>query len=104
MEYILNENEDFKDFVNRALRGCVVDDLLRMLIFILEIVATEKIIVKCSISIVENADYVTMEIGHQGNALKKNILDIIDDQVDYIYYSEKNKKQYVLKIRKTYIS
>ncbi len=101
MIYTLTENEDYKDFVNRALKGLVVDDLLSIFVFVLEVVATEKTVVECSMSVDKKAEEISVEIVHHGNAIKKNILDIIDDQVDYIHYSNQSKDSHRLKVRKT---
>jgi len=86
MDYLLNKDEDYRDFTNRALKGQIDDKKLQLFIILLEIIVTEIGTAAYSIVITVKPKEITIHIIHQGNAIKNNILAIIDDQVDYLHY------------------
>ncbi len=100
MDYTLNEKEDYREFINRALSGKIDQDKLQLFTFLLEIIVTEIGVATYFISLSENTEEVAISIVHHGNAIKKNIIDIIYDQVDYLHYRHYSKDSHTLKIRK----
>lgn len=100
MDYTLNANEDFKDFIHRTLQGKIDQDKLQMFIFLMEMIVTEMGSSAYSVTLHVEDDEVNVSISHQGRAIKKNIIDIIYDQVDHLYYRHKTKDSHLLKLRK----
>ncbi len=100
MDYTLNANEDFKDFIHRTLQGKIDQDKLQMFIFLMEMIVTEMGSSAYSVTLHVDDDEVDVSIVHQGRAIKKNIIDIIDDQVDHLHYRHQTKDSHILKLRK----
>ncbi len=100
MKYTIAVSEDYKDFIERVLSGKISEDKMQMFVFLMEVIVTEIIEARYSISIDVEFDEVSVSINHNGHALKKNILDIIYDQVDYLHYRHQSKDSHTLIIRK----
>lgn len=100
MQYTLAETEDYKDFIDRVLNGKISHDHMQMFVFLMEMIVTEIADAKFSFDITLGTDEVTVSIGHNGHALKKNILDIIYDQVDHMVYRNLSRDSHTLKFRK----
>lgn len=100
MEYTLNEGKDYNDFLHRVLNGKVDEDVLQLLVILVEMIVTELKNSNYSLSIVLNGKVVRMTIAHQGNAVNDSILNIVDDQVDHLYYRHDSKKSHVLVLHK----
>jgi len=103
MIYTLSQNENYKDFLCRTLEGQVSSEQLQLFVFLLELIVSEECVTTYSVILIFDAGEVTIEFTHQGRAIKKNIIDIIDDQVDYLHYQHKTKADYILKFRKRII-
>ncbi|MCR4604202.1 MAG: hypothetical protein K5683_11835 [Prevotella sp.] len=96
----LNENEDYRDFVCRTLKGKVEEDFQEFFIFLLGMIITEVGTPAYSVSLTVRSKEITLSISHRGNPIRDNIISIINNQVDSLRYRYLSKTGYMLKIRK----
>ncbi len=100
MEYILKDNEPCKDFIHRALQGKTSEDNLQLFVVLLEMIISEINLSAYTISCSCEAEGITFSINHCGKSIKKNLINIIDDQVDYLHYQHVRKDKHFLKLKK----
>ncbi len=101
MEYILEDNESYRDFIHRALQGKTSEDNLQLFVVLLEMVIPEINLSTYTISCSCEAAEISLTIHHSGKAIKKNMINIIDDQVDYLLYQHASKDSHILKLKKS---
>jgi len=98
--YTLNEGEDYRDFMDRALEGTSDKEMHQLLIVLLELIITGMKDATYSITLHATTEKIDITITHNGNAIKSTIIDIVDDQVDYLYYRHQSKDCHILKFCK----
>lgn len=100
MEYTLTNNEDFRDFLCKALKKQTDANSFQLFTVLLEIVVSEikdrdyKLSVNCS------PQEIIITIAHHGKAIIDSILRIVDDQVDRLRYRHITRDLHELKINK----
>ncbi len=99
MDYTINKDETCRGFMYRALQGKTEDDNINLITFLLEMIVSEIKENAYSIFLNVNSEEVTITVEHHGKAIKNNILDIINDQMDYLHYQHQTKDSHKLKIQ-----
>ncbi len=99
MDYVLGNDEHYKDFLQRALQGKIDDKKLRLFTILLELIITEVKSSTYDMTLTVNEKEIAITINHQGSKINNNLMDIIDDQVDYLHYQHK-KDNHTLRIKK----
>ena len=100
IEYRLTKDEDYRDFLSRTLKGQVDKKSYQLFIILLELIITEVKESTYSLTLTLKTKEIDLTISHKGNGIKDSILNIIDDQVDYLRYRRLAKDSHQLKIRK----
>ena len=102
-EYILQDNEDYRDFLCRVLDGQSVD-VIQLLTALLEIVITEIQGRSFILTLTVMPGQVGISITHNGGAIKETILNVVEDQVEDLHYRHLNNDCHTLKISKRIFS
>ncbi len=98
--YTLNEGEDYRAFMDRALKGTTDNEVHQLLVVLLELIITGMKDAAYTVTLHATTEKIAITIVHNGNAIKSTIIDIVDDQVDYLYYRHKTKDSHILKFSK----
>ncbi len=99
MDFTPNENESYKDFIYRSLKGQIDEKELKLIVVLAEIIVTELRKSPYTMSISTKPEEITICFAHKGKAIKENIINIIDNQVDYLHYYHESKDDHILRIR-----
>lgn len=99
-EYILQDNEDYRDFLYRVLDGQSID-VIQLLTILLEIVITEIQGLNFILTLTLRPNQVDIAITHNGGAIKESILNIVEDQVEDLHYRHLKNDCHTLKICKS---
>lgn len=100
VEFVLERNESCRGFLQRSLDERVNADKVQLFTILLEIIIPEVRESDFSLSLNRHADGIDITITHHGKAIKDNILDLVDDQVDSLRYRHLTKDHHVLILSK----
>ncbi len=98
--YTIYEDETCSDVICQSLEGLVDDVYQKPLMILLEMIVTEIRITPYNICVDVKSGKIAIRISHQGQAIKNDIIALIDDQVDYLYYQHLTKRSHILNIKK----
>jgi len=103
MNYTLNEDEDYRDFFHRTLKGQINQNEQKIILFLLEIIISEIGSTTYSISLAVKTKEIAFNIVHHDKAIKDNIISIIDNLVDFLRYRHltKNSHKLIMRINRT---
>ena len=88
------------DFLHRVLQGQASDDMIQLLAIVLELVITELQGRDFTLGLAPKPQEIDVAIAHDGRAIKKELMQIIDAQVNRLRYQHLAEDRHVLKFCK----
>jgi hypothetical protein len=97
-EYVLQQNESYMDFLQRALGEQASGNQVKMIDVLLEIIIPEISAASYSLTLCHQAGEINIAVSHSGKPIKSDILGILKDQTDRLHYRHQSKDRHTLKI------